>query len=232
MVVFTLCGVVWGRSASLCVVFRVGTWWVPPVTSIVLLLCCAVFPCVSVLCRAFRGAALCRGVRSCVLRWGWFGVRLCLVVFCGAVSCCVMACLVAFYCGALPCGLLRCVVLLLLILVGFDGFSFCGVVLWHVLWLFSLLCGLLMASFVGTLLARHFCVVWRQVMCYCVLSCCRMVPVLCRGVTRVVLPCRVMVRWVVCWCVAFGIVTRCCVLLLGGLLHCVACCVALWRIVV
>ena len=170
VVVFTLCGVVWRGSASWCVVFRDGTWWVPRVTSIVVLPCCAMFPCVLVLCRAFRGAALCRGVQLCVLRWGWFGVGLCLVVLCGAVSCGVVACLVAFSCGALPCGLLRCVVLLLSIVVGFDGFSFCSVVLWHFLSPFSLLCGFLMACcFVGTLVARHCCVLWRCVMCCCLL---------------------------------------------------------------
>ena len=234
MVVFTLCSVVWGRSALWSVVFRVGTCWVPRVTSIVVLLCCAMFPGVLVLCRAFCGAALCRGVRFCVLRWGWFGVGLCLGVLCGAVSCGVVACLVAFRCGALLCGLLRCVVLLLLILVSCEWFLFCGVVvvLWHGLWPFLLLCGFLMACSVGTLVARHCCVVWRRVTCCCVLSPCRMVLVLCRGVMRVVLSCRVVVRWVVCLCVAFGIVTRCCVLLLGGVLHCVACCVALSRILV
>ena len=142
VVVFRLCGVVWVRSASWCVVFRVGTWWVPRVTSIVVLLCCVLFHCVLVLRCAFRGARLWRGVRSCVLRRGWFDVGLCPVVLCGAMSCGVVACLVAFRCGVLPCGLLRCVVLLLLILVGFDVFLFCGVVLGHVLWSFLLLCGL------------------------------------------------------------------------------------------
>ena len=141
VVVFTLCSLVWRRSVSWCAVFCVCTWWVPRVTSIVLLLCCAVFPCVLVLCCAFRGAASCPGVRYCVLGWGWIGVGLCLVVLCGAVSCGVVACLVAVRCGALPCGLLRCVVLLSLILVYFEGFSFYGVVLWHVLWPLSLLGG-------------------------------------------------------------------------------------------
>ena len=139
VVVFRLCGVVWRRSASWCAVFHVGTWWAPRVMSIVVLPCCAVFPCVLLLWRSFRGAALCCGVRYCLLRWGWVGVGLCLVVLCGAVSCGVVACLVAVRCGALPCGLLRCVVLLLLIFVGFDGFLFCGAFLWYVLWLFSLL---------------------------------------------------------------------------------------------
>ena len=163
--VFTFCGVVWGCSASWCVVFRAGTWWVQRVTSIVVLPCCAVFACVLVLCCVFCCAALCRGVRFCVLRWGWFGVGFCLVVLCR-----VVACLVAFRCGALPCGLLRCVVLLLLTMVGFDGFSFCGVVLWQFLWLCSLLCVLLLACFVGMLVARHCCIVWRRVMCCCALS--------------------------------------------------------------
>ena len=106
VVVFTLCGVVWGRSASWYVVFGVGTWWVPQVKSIVVLLCCAVFPCVPVLCCVLRGAARCRGVRFCVLCRGWFGVNFCLVVLCGVVAClvrfvvvrCLVVCCVVLYC--------------------------------------------------------------------------------------------------------------------------------------
>ena len=223
------CGLWWClRCAAWCGVpvrrgvpfFCVGTWWVPRVTSIVVLLWCPVFPCVRLLCRAFRAAAFCRGVRYSVLRWGWIGVGLCLVVLCGAVSCGVVACSVAVRCGALPCGLLRCVVLLLLILVGSDGFSFCGVVLWHVLWLLAYLSGLLMAChFVGTLVARHCCAVWRCVtlcvvvfyrdvvwLLYCVVAlhvlCCRVASGcvgLYVGVWR-----RVLSRGVACCCLAFG----------------------------
>ena len=88
VVVFTLCGVVWCCSVLWSVVFRVGTWWAPWNTSVVVLLCCAFFPWVFLLCCVFRGAALCHGVWYCVLsRWGWIGVGLRLVVLCVAVLC-------------------------------------------------------------------------------------------------------------------------------------------------
>ena len=129
VVMFTLCVVVvWGCSAPWCVVFCASTWWVPRVTSVFVLLCCAV--CLSVLALG----CMFRGVRFCALRWGWFAVGFCLVVLCG-----VVACLVALRCGTLPCGVLRCVVLLLLFQMGLVGLSFCGVVLWQFLWSFSLL---------------------------------------------------------------------------------------------
>ena len=217
------CGLCWClRCAAWCgVAVRRGVpCFVLVLGGLHLLLCCAVFPCVLLLCCAFCGAALCRGVRYCVLRWVWIDVGLCLVVLCRAVSCGVVGCLVAVRCGALPCGLLHCVVLFSLISVGFDGFSFCGGVLWHVLWLFSLLRGLLMVCcLVGTLVARHCCVVWHRVtLCvavfyrdvvlflYCVevllLLCCRVASCcvgLYVGVWRWVLS-----RSVACCCLAVG----------------------------
>ena len=160
---------------SQCVVLRrVSCWYLVGPTGYVN--CCVAVLCGVSLCACVVSrVSWCCFVSRCppfsVLRSDWFGNGLFLVVLCGAVSCGVVACLVAFRCGALPCGLLRCVVLLLLILVRFDGFSFCGVVSWHVLWPFSLLCGFLMACcFVGTLVARHCCVVWCRVLCCCVLS--------------------------------------------------------------
>ena len=215
VVVFTLCVVVWGCSASWCVVFRAGTWWVPRVTSLLVRLCCAVCLCVLVL-----GCVL-RGVRFCVLRWGWFGVGFRLVVLCG-----VVARLVAFRCGTLPCGLLRCVVLLLLFPVGLVGLWFYAVVLWQFLWSFSLLSvvvwliiGVLCWYVSGAVL--HVVVFYREVVwfLYFVVACVVSWRVM-------LLSCCASVRWVVRWCAASGIVTRCCVLLLGGLLFCVACCVA------
>ena len=245
VVVFTLCGVVWGCSASWCVVFRVGTWWFPRVTSSVLLLCCAVFPCVLVLCRAFRGAALCRGVRLCVLRWGWFGVGLCHVVLCGAVSCGVVVCLVAFRCGALPCDLLRTVVLLLLILVGFDGFWFCGVVCWHVLWPLSLLYGFLMACFCWYVTCASF--LRRVALCYVLLCsivmsygsfivswayvCC--VAVSCRGALGCMFVCGVWYRHAVLHVVAWQFVATCsmmcCIMAYRCLVVCFWGSVSCWR---
>ena len=126
-VVFTLCVVVCGCSASWRVVFFVGTRWVPQVASTFALFCCDVCRCVCVLGCVFRG------VRFFVLRRGWFGVGFCYVVLCVVAR----------------------------------------VVSWRV-----------------------------------VLSCC------------------VLVRWVGRWCVASGIVLRCCASLIVGLLRCVACCVA------
>ena len=99
MVVFTLCVVVWGCSASWCVVLRAGTCWVPRAAPIFALLCCAVCCCVRVL-----GCVL-HGVRFCVLRRGWFGVGFRRVVLCG-----VVARLVAFRCGLSLRGLSCCVV--------------------------------------------------------------------------------------------------------------------------
>ena len=126
-VVFTLCVVVCGCSASWRVVFCVGTRWVPRVASTFALFCCAVCRCVRVL-----GCLFC-GVRFCVSRCGWFGVGFRYVVFC--------------------------------------------------------------------VVARA--VLWRVVLSFCVL-----------------------VRWVGRWCVASGIVLRCCTLLLVGFSRCIACSVA------
>ena len=176
-----------------------------------MLLCCTVSLCVVVLC------CVSRGVWFCVLRWGWLGVGRCLVVLCG-----VVVCLVAFHCVVLPCCLLRCVVSLLLILVCFDGFLSCSVVLWLFLWPFPLLCGSSLACLVGTLVVWHCCVVWRRVMCCCVVLC---------SIVRSYGSC--IVSWRYAWCVVvscLGVLG--CTLVCGvGYCHMVLCVVTWWFLV-
>ena len=149
-----------------------------------------------------------RGIRYCVLRLSRFGVAFCRVVLCG-----VRARPVAFRCGTLPCGVLHCVVLLVLFLVGLVGLSFGGVVVSLFLWSFALLS----------------VVVWHIVGVLCWYVSCA--PLLCCVAPCYMFWCCASMRWLVQWC-ASGIVTRCCVLLLGSLLFCVACCVVLWRTIV
>ena len=62
VVVFTLSAVVWRCSVLWCVALGVGTWRAPRVTSVVVLLRCAVFLFVFLLFCAFCAAALCRSV--------------------------------------------------------------------------------------------------------------------------------------------------------------------------
>ena len=208
VVVLTLCEVVWGGSASWCVVFRAGTWWVPRVTSFFVLLCCGVCLCVLVLDCLFCG------VRFCVLRWGLFGVGFCLVVSRG-----VSACLVAFRCGTLACGVLCCVSLLLLFLVGLVGLSFCGVVLWQLLWSFPLL------SVVVGLIIGVLCRYVRCASLFCRVAPCYML--LCsilRSYGSCIVSWRVLCHGVLCC----GVVLRCVGLYVGmrqqALSHGVVCC--------
>ena len=98
VVVFTLCGPVWPCSVSWCVTLRVGTWWAERVTSIVVLLRCAPFPCEFLLCCAFRGAALCCGVWYSVFRRVGVGLALGYAMLCYVVPCHVM------WCGGVSCG--------------------------------------------------------------------------------------------------------------------------------
>ena len=165
--------------------------------------CCRVVLCflVCLCCVACFLVLLCVAVSGFVCCVG--------LVWCWVLSRCVM------WCGGVSCGLpLWCVALWFVVLccfvvVHYDWFWRAFVLRRCFVWLFWLLRGLLLACFVGMLVARHCCVVWRRVMCCCVLSSRRMAFVLCRGVTHVVLSCRALVRWVVRWCVASAISTRC-----------------------
>ena len=209
---FTLRSVVWRCSVLRCVALCVGTWWV---TSIVVFLCCAVFPCVFLLCCAFRGAALCPGVWYCALSsCGWVDVRLRHVVLCGAVPCHVVWWRVLWRSVVVCCLVVCRVVLYGCLFVEVGGFPsvalFCGTFRCHVL--SSIV---LFFWYVGCA-----CLLCGVAPCYivwcCVLSCCCVALSLCRGVACVVVLCYAVLRWVVCWSVALGTVTHCCVLLLGG----------------
>ena len=84
MVVFKLCGVVRHCSVLWCVALCVATRRALRVTSIAVLLHCAVFHFVFLLGCAFRGVALCHGAWYSVLSRG-VGLRH--VASCGALSC-------------------------------------------------------------------------------------------------------------------------------------------------
>ena len=137
-----------------------------------------------------------RGVRFCVLCRGLFGVGFSRVVFCG-----VVAHLEGFRCGTLPGGVLCCDVLLLLFPAGLVGLSFCGVVLWQLVWSFSLLSVVVWLT-IGVLCWYVRCASLLRPVAPCFMSLCSIVGscgscivswlVFCRGV----LCCRVVFRCV------------------------------------
>ena len=187
-------------------------------------LCAFVVSRVSWCCFASWCSVLC--VVALGVGWGWVApccVAWCRVMWCGGVSCGGPLWCVALWFVALCCIVVRWLNLVVFVLR--RCFVACFVALFVVAWFFS---GVLLCWFVScaSLLRR---VAPCYIMCCCVLPRCCMVLVLCRGVPCVVVSCFVVVRWAVCWCVALGIVTRCCVLLLGGWLYCVAFCVIVYR---